>query len=84
MPLQVPDSEESGSDPEYGSHPGAYTFHHNDLVFDCSSFWCHELKSGRWPQNPYTGIIIEISHSHPLVRELEVRQFNAVFNLEDI
>ena len=71
--------ENSQSDPEYGVHPDRYSFHCNDEVWDSQYYFCHRLHA-----HEMAHVRTESDGTHPAVREVEVRGWDATKNLEDI
>ena len=72
-------SENSLSDPEFGVVPDRYTFRCNDEVWDSQYYFCHRLHT-----HEMAHVRTESDGTHPAVREVEVRGWDATKNLEDI
>ena len=72
-------SENSQSDPEYGVHPDCYTFHCNGKIYDSQFNFCHRFHAQKMAQARTDG-----DGKHPAVREVEVRGWDPIRNLEDI
>ena len=72
-------SEDSGSDPEYGDVPDWYTFHCNYEVNNSHYYFMHHLHA-----HEMSPVRVDGDLTNNAVREVEVRDWDATRNPEDL